>query len=570
MCARSARWVMGTIRDELSGALPAREQRAQARTALLNQLMLSAMVLVVVVLSALIGENTGRELFLAGTLLIFSGAAATLMVPWSRIARFWSVGVPLADIVAIAMLRAAEPDSGLGLLWAFPAMWLAALGLITFIVQLVVIATIYWATIVEQPGPGWTYATLLLPVVLLAISAASFVSTRRFVAQRILLDKQAVLLTNALSRAQRQEELQTEILDAVDFGVIRIAPDGRITVVNEALGRFQRRIPGFGNLDQSLADPYRADGTTPLPPEERPLLRALRGEVFDNQIVWFGAVDQRRWALSMTVRRLHDAHGADAGCVLIARDVTAETTALRARDRLVASVSHELRTPLTSVLGYIDLAMDHLDQPAQAEKDLQVASSNGERLLEIVADILAASSSSRLSMDMTISPEELDMAKLMLGAAQAWRPRAAERAIGISLSGVEPARAYVDPLRIRQVVDNLISNAVKYNRDGGEVSLGTTSDGVSTWMMVRDTGLGISEADQARLFERFFRARTGVDGTGLGLSISRDIVRAHGGDLIVHSTPGVGSTFIVQVPASADAALAADAPTVDPADRGEA
>ncbi|MFT4305761.1 MAG: HAMP domain-containing sensor histidine kinase, partial [Microbacterium sp.] len=260
----------------------------------------------------------------------------------------------------------------------------------------------------------------------------------------------------------------------------------------------------------------------------------------------------------------HDEDGKDAGCVLMARDVTCELTALRARDRLVASVSHELRTPLTSVLGYIDLAIDHLDRPEQAAKDLEVAGKNGERLLEIVSDILAASSSSRLSVDMTISPEDVDMAEIIRTAAQAWRARAAEQAISISDTGVEPARAYADPLRIRQVVDNLISNAVKYNRDGGEVVLGTTTDGVSTWVLVRDTGIGIDGADQERLFERFFRARTGVDGTGLGLSISRDIVWAHGGEVAVHSALGAGSTFVVRIPASAEAvrpaASSADAP----------
>ena len=126
---------------------------------------------------------------------------------------------------------------------------------------------------------------------------------------------------------------------------------------------------------------------------------------------------------------------------------------------------------------------------------------------------------------------------------------AAERSVTITTEGIEPARAYADPLRLRQVVDNLLSNAVKYNREGGQVTLGTTTDGASSWILVRDTGLGISERDQDRLFQRFFRARTGIDGTGLGLSISRDIVRAHNGDITFQSAAGVGSTFMVQVPA---------------------
>jgi signal transduction histidine kinase len=99
------------------------------------------------------------------------------------------------------------------------------------------------------------------------------------------------------------------------------------------------------------------------------------------------------------------------------------------------------------------------------------------------------------------------------------------------------------------VVDNLVSNAVKYNVDGGSIAVRTSSDGTSTFIDVQDTGVGISAEDQRRLFEQYFRARRDVEGSGLGLSISRDIVRAHGGDITVRSAPGTGSTFTVRLPA---------------------
>ncbi|WP_159500862.1 PAS domain-containing sensor histidine kinase [Microbacterium sp. 18062] len=542
----------GLLRETFVGTPETRLAAARGRTAVLNQLLLCAIVLLVSVLSLFIGERMDRPLFLVGVLGVFLGGAATLLIPWALIPRGWILLVPLADIVAIAALRHAEPDGGLGLLWAFPAIWLAALGTLAFVAQFLVITSLYWTVVAIGPNQGVVYATFLLPIVILAIATTIFVSTRRYQAQQSLLDKQAVLLSGALQRTQRQEELVTEVLDAVDFGVLRVSPEGTVAVVNEALGRFQQSIPGFGVSDRELRNAYRADGTTPLTQAERPLARAIRGEVFDNQVVWFGHPDERRTAMSMTVRRMRDAFGVDAGAVLIARDITAELTALRARDRLVASVSHELRTPLTSVLGYIDLAMDNLDRPDLARKDLEIAGRNSERLLEIVSDILAASSSSRLSVDMTISPENVDVAEIVRASAEAWRPRAAERTVTIVTAGVEPARAFADPLRLRQVIDNLVSNAVKYNRDGGEVSLGCTTDGVETWILVRDTGSGIPAADQERLFERYFRARTDVGGTGLGLSISRDIARAHGGDITVRSDRGVGSTFMVQLPATAD------------------
>jgi len=527
---------------------------ARGRGAMLNQLLLCAIVLVVSALVVLGGGSVHPEMFLVGVLVVFGGGAATLVVPWHRLPPMWIVAIPALDIFAITVIRQSEPDAGFGLLWAFPAMWLASLGLVGLVFALVSISAIYWALIAVTPDQAWTFTSFLLPLVIVAIASTAYVSTRRFNAQRVLLDKQAGLLSRALRRAQRHEQLMVDVMDAVDFGVIRISDDGEVTIVNEALSRIQQLIPEFGRLDRPLRHAYASDGVTPLPEDDRPLQRAVRGEIFENVIVWFGASDAgRRWAFSMTARRIRDASGADAGAVLVARDVTAELMALRARDRLVASVSHELRTPLTSILGYLDLATEEQDLPATARGYLEVAQRNGERLLEIVADILAASSASRSSVDMTISPEVVDVAPLVRQSAEACAAWAGERAIRIDTGGLEPAAAFADPLRLRQVIDNLVSNAVKYNRDGGEVALSSTTDGRSTWIVVRDTGAGIAADDQQRLFERFFRARADVGGTGLGLSISRDIVRAHGGEISVRSTPGVGSTFVVRLPASADA-----------------
>ena len=140
----------------------------------------------------------------------------------------------------------------------------------------------------------------------------------------------------------------------------------------------------------------------------------------------------------------------------------------------------------------------------------------------------------------------------MRAAVESAAPRAAERRITIDASGVEPTIAYIDPHRVRQVIDNLLSNAVKYGHDGGNVAVGVTSDVDHAWLVVRDDGPGISAEEVPRLFERFFRSdavrNTSTHGSGLGLGISRDIVRSHGGEITVQSTPGEGSTFIARLP----------------------
>lgn len=527
---------------------------ARGRIAMLNQLLLCGILLLVSVLVIVNDPQGANGLYLIGILLVFAAGAATLAVPWQRIPSIWVGVVPVVDIAAIGLLRIAKPDAGFALLWTFPALWLATVGLFGLVTAVVTTSAMYWAILATTPGPPIGYSSLLLPLVIVAVASSAFVSTRRFNAQRALLDKQASLLSAALESAQQHEQLMVDVMDSVDFGVIRISPDGEVSFINDALSRLQQVIPQFGRLDRPLSEAYHADGVTLLSEADRPVRRALRGEVFENLILWFGAPDAgRRWAISMTARQLRGLDGTPAGCVLVARDVTAELTALRARDRLVASVSHELRTPLTSILGYLDLAAEDENVPANTHGYIEVAQRNGERLLEIVADILAASSSSRSSVDLTISPEMVDVAPLVRQAGEACEAWAAERGIRIDTAGLESAVAFADPLRLRQVIDNLVSNAIKYNRDGGRVDLESLSDGRATWIVVTDTGAGISRDDQQRLFERFFRASDTIGGTGLGLSISRDIARAHGGDITVRSTAGVGSSFVVSLPATDEA-----------------
>jgi signal transduction histidine kinase len=543
--ARLTRPRTGWLREDFA-------DRTRARAATLNQLLLGSVVFVLGILIA-IGPFSGDVVLLfTGVVVIFVLTGATLVIPWNRIGYGWVALVPAADILAITLMQLAAPGSALGLLWIFPTTWLATgfglLGLFAVIVAIAGIVSVLTALSEQQV----TYATVLLPLVLVAVAATSHLAARRSDAQRTLLAKQARLLRVVLERTRRQEQEVTEVLDAVDFGVIRITPDGQVAVTNEAHGRLQQAIRSDdddGGEDDIPA--FRDDGLTRLPPDELPVERALRGEAFDGQEVWFGTEPGPRQALSITARRLTDPSGRDAGAVVVSRDVTTELNALKARDELVTSVSHELRTPLTSILGYLDLAIEDPELPEHLRTNLDIAERNAERLLGIIADILAASSSSA-SVEASLAPTTLDAREIVLASAEALAPRAAGRAITIDTSGLEDAPMWADPLRLRQVVDNLLSNAITYNRDGGTVFLGTTGDGTSSWILVRDTGMGMDEDERARLFQRFYKAGPARrSGTGLGLAISRDLVRAHGGELGLHSSPGVGSTFIVKLPATA-------------------
>ncbi|WP_239276794.1 cell wall metabolism sensor histidine kinase WalK [Microbacterium sp. ACRRU] len=237
---------------------------------------------------------------------------------------------------------------------------------------------------------------------------------------------------------------------------------------------------------------------------------------------------------------------------MVSRDVTAEETALRAREDLVASVSHELRTPLTSIIGYLELALDDDRLEPSTREQLEIAERNAIRLRELVADILAVSAASRHGVGFALQPAPADLEAIVRAAVTSVAPRAAAQGIEIDASAVRSCPTVVDAHRLRQVVDNLLSNAVKYNRRGGRVTVTVDREEDTVVLRVADDGPGISPSEQGRIFERFFRAdavrNSTVHGSGLGLAISRDIARAHGGDITVATQPGRGSVFTVRLP----------------------
>ena len=532
--------------------LPPFLDSGRARTTAILQLSLCVVVLVFVVVLLVMPFEGDRGLFWIGAIIVLGAGGAAVLIPWASISALWVAAIPLIDVVGITVLCQSEPSSGFGALFFLPAIWLAIFyGLGGYLIGVVVIPVIILATAVLDARQDVTSFTIAVPIMIVVVATIGLILARQMAAQRVLFTRQTRTMARTLRRAQKQEELLAEVLDTIDFGVIRIAVDGSTTVANEAHARLQRAVRTADTVDERGAS-FGADGVTPLDRRDIPFARAARGEVFDNQIVWFGGEGGRRRALSVTARRTRAVDGADSGAVIVSRDVTSELTALRARDSLVSSVSHELRTPLTSIIGYLELAVDDPSVPERARKNLEIAERNAARLLGIVSDILTASSRSEMSADLTISQQDIDIADVVRASGESWAPTASERAIAIEMTGIRSAPAYADPLRMRQVVDNLVSNAVKYNRDGGRIVLATQTDGLTTTITISDSGIGLAADELARVFERFFRADAVSSGTGLGLSISRELVRAHGGEIAVTSRPGAGTSFTVSLPATAD------------------
>jgi signal transduction histidine kinase len=221
----------------------------------------------------------------------------------------------------------------------------------------------------------------------------------------------------------------------------------------------------------------------------------------------------------------------------------------RMKDEFVASVSHELRTPLTSITGYLELLRDDETLDKEQERMLEIVDRNANRLQRLVSDLLfvAQAEDPEAKSDASV----LDLTQLAREAVEAARPRASAGEVTLELRG-EPALLHGDPRRLSQVIDNLISNAIKFTPGGGQVAVRVELGDECVLLSVSDTGMGIPKEEQADLFQRFFRTRGANDaviqGTGLGLSIAKQIVESHGGTIGFTSGEGVGTTFTVELP----------------------
>jgi signal transduction histidine kinase len=223
----------------------------------------------------------------------------------------------------------------------------------------------------------------------------------------------------------------------------------------------------------------------------------------------------------------------------------------RMKDQFVSSVTHELRTPLTSMVGYLEIIRD--GEAGELSDDqtrfLEIVDRNCHRLNDLIDDILltARLDSGRFSLER----QPVDLVALAEQQVESMRATAEAADVDLRLTvGQHPPDLCADPMRLGQMLDNLLSNATKFTPAGGHVTVTVDRRGDDAHIEVADTGVGIPEDEVGRLFERFYRASTAtaVKGTGLGLSITKAIVEAHGGTISVRSKVGTGSTFSVDLP----------------------
>jgi two-component system phosphate regulon sensor histidine kinase PhoR len=242
--------------------------------------------------------------------------------------------------------------------------------------------------------------------------------------------------------------------------------------------------------------------------------------------------------------------GSEDGTVYAFRDLTDQRKLEQMRSEFVATVSHELRTPLASIYGAAMTLRDRLGGTDLQRQLLTIVAGESERLVQIVEEILLASELT--SGDLALRLERVDATGIAQRAVDAARPRLPEN-LSLELAPADdlpPVSA--DESKARQVLVNLIDNAVKYSPKGGRIELRLERRNGYVEIAVKDEGLGIPPAEHDHIFEKFYRLdpdmARGVGGTGLGLYICRELAERMGGRVRVNSWPGAGSTFFFELP----------------------
>ncbi|MGO1583303.1 MAG: sensor histidine kinase, partial [Actinomycetaceae bacterium] len=504
----------------------------------------------------------------AALLVVVAATTAAVAMPWHLLPRWAVAVVPVADVVAIVLLI--SDSLVISSMLVLPVLWLArafphrgyagaiALGV------LAAWSNDLWPLLtdgtVADAGPATLQLLVIVPAVLASVAIVVSASERRASARLQLMAAQSRLVEESLDESRTQRRLLEAVLNTVDVGVVALDPVGRVSLINRLLREDGAPIPAVGEsvTDVQVLERFDGrvlgdDGATALAPHERPMLRAHRGERIVRELVWWtGEGADAPSAQRVSAAQLTDEEGNRAGAVLVYQDLTKEMAALAQRDDFVSSVTHELRTPLTSVLGYLDLALDTPDLPADATARLEIAVRNAERLELLISNLLVAARESAGASPAPVG--RVDLSDVVRDVAEGQAPRAADGKVAVSVIADEACDVEADRTRLTQIVDNVVSNAIKYSRPGDSVTVETWRGVDTVHLQVVDTGIGISAGDQVRLFTRFYRApsvRQGkVQGTGLGLHITKQLVEALGGEITLESAPGVGTTVDVTLPAA--------------------
>lgn len=369
---------------------------------------------------------------------------------------------------------------------------------------------------------------------------------------------------NIINIPQRFEQVEEEkarsqaMFASIGHGAIATDETGRVSHVNQAA----LEILGYNDASDFLGKWYprmviaQDESGRKVPLIKRPITKAIvTGKVVSERLI-YRRKDGETVPVAVTVSPIV-LDGAPIGAVQVFRDITEEKAIERAKDEFISLASHQMRTPLTSIRLFSELlAEPDTGKLNRQQKDyLSKIIISTERMIHLVSDILNVS---RIRMGkVKVDPEPVDLVKLIKRHVEEIKPVADKRKIRSKfvLPGTKVAHILADRTLLDQVIHNLLTNAIRYTDSAkGKIEITLLKSTRQYKITVKDNGVGIPEAMQGRIFERFFRAenaqRLVADGSGLGLYLVHMIMQLVGGKVWFESKEGAGTTFYISIPAS--------------------
>lgn len=352
-----------------------------------------------------------------------------------------------------------------------------------------------------------------------------------------LVARAAVALDNArlFDETHREREKLAVILNSTADAVIVVGQDERLELINQAALATLHLPPKAEYVGQPFVEVLGDSPLVPLVIRAQKLQHALIEEV--------ALPPDRTYHVSAVPVQ-------GVGWSIIMHDVTPFKKTEQLKNELVATASHDLKNPLSVMLGYLDLLNITLDLNPQAAEYMRRLQHAVTHMRELIDDLLDMA---RIESGITLRPNALNLGLIVGQEVQVLSVKAAPKEIAFRIE-IPPDLPLIeaDEQRLRQILANLISNAIKYTPHGGTITVSAEVRDVGVQVAVQDTGIGISPEDQAQVFTRFYRVRApeteGIEGTGLGLAIVRSLVEAHGGQIGLRSRLGEGSTFFFTLP----------------------
>jgi len=357
----------------------------------------------------------------------------------------------------------------------------------------------------------------------------------------VSLNATAARLDRTIRTLTEERNLSSAILGSMVEGVAVVNSSERLLFANT----------GFAEI-LGLDVPPQSGSALVEVVRQTELLEAVRAVVkgesrVETEIVT-GTLRQHFFAATVASVRAADTLGA----VIVLHDITELRKLERVRRDFVANVSHEFKTPLTAIQGFAETLLGGaIDDPQNRLRFLEIILEHSRRLARLTDDLLKLSKMDADKLELEI--RRLSVAQFVESCIETTQRTAAEKDLRVSVNLLQPLPDIAaDRRRLAEVLQNLLDNAMQYTPAGGQIMVGASANGGEVTITVSDTGIGIPQADQSRIFERFYRVDVArsreVGGTGLGLSISKHLVEAHGGRIWVESEVGQGSQFHFTVP----------------------